>query len=378
MLITRSLLNSSTRVSIVSVTHAVSLGLATFLPPIAIANAPPTLFTAKTTVARDCSLKFEYTTNPVTALQIYQSDLDAVGQLVYEIYTSKNDMAADFAKFLEPRVTTVDLPVATSDGTVKAKARSADAPPRGVKMSADVIQASNSYLDLFRYFASEIQLTVKSGLLDCSRSAIYSMQREVATKREHIQRALSLIADPDHDLRIRGLRMLAAESTNTDLWGLPPEQRRSVSDLAFNDVEREISVLKARVQNGTIDDVGMFGVGLLERMHDPRTIEAYMEYVRLNHPFMGSKQALESLSELLPRPIQVLGELQQILEGQTQDDRGMGRPQLNDQLLQSIALIGRDQARPFLERTTRSKNERFATEAVRLIDELNNSSPIRN
>lgn len=286
-------------------------------------------------------------------------------------------MAADFAKVLESRVTTVDLPVATTDGTVKAKARSAE-PPRGVKISADVIQASNSYLGLFRYFSPEIQLTLKSGLLDCSRTAIYSMQQVVATKREHIQRALSLIAEPDYDLKMRGLRMLAAESTNADLWGLPPEQRRSVSDLAFNDVEREIAVLKDRVKVGKIDDVGMFGVGFLERMHDPRAVEAYMQYVRLNHPFMGSKQALQSLSGLIPRPIQVLDELQQILEAQTQDDHGMGRPQLNDQLLQSIALIGRDEARPFLERTTRSKNERFATEAIRLIDELNNSSPTGN
>jgi hypothetical protein len=336
-----------------------------------VAAAEAASGSARVTVQEGCWLTYEYAIAREAASGFFASDKSAVAELIYEIYASTHDMHREFAPFLEPHSETVELPVQTTEGTIRPKKRKAASqkPSRTIDMPADVLASTNGNLGVLTMFDPDLRLKVTAARMECSTSAIIAMREEDATRKDHIQRALGWIADPDPNLKARGLRMLADEARDAELWSLPQLQRQQVGDLAYAEYENEIrTIMQPGWQIG--QGFKMFGAELLQRMRDPRAAEAYMSYVVLNNHFQGTSLALRSLAELRPRPIQVLPHLETILAKDEHANSSDGS-QLGKEVMEAIVVIGRQEARPILEKYTRSKNEALAQSALAYLDQLN-------
>ena len=336
-------------------------------------------------VTSGCTMKYEYTANVDTEWQLFSADKEALGQLLYGVYSSTHNVYGDLAKTVDRGQTVVHLPPATTSGSASPSRKTPDrgdgTVPRQVTMGVDTLGRANEYVSSFRLFSPALQFKYVAGWFECSRGAMYDMENAASNRKEHLDRALTLISDNDAELQERGLRVLQKEADDVYLWSLPEPQRRQIADVAYRVYKNEFSAAAEFVARLHTPDsptgsigVGSLGAEMLARIHDPRAVEAYMAYVTMDEPIFGSKAALSSLVRILPRPTQVISQLEEILQAHEFTQPARGQFEFDEMLVFAIAALGLDEARPVLERYVRSKNEHIAATAEKAIDALNNAS----
>ncbi len=347
-----------------------------------IAAAPPLLcqspgssgHTYVAHVLPGCTLTFDYASNETTERQLMNSDREGVGFLIYTVYSSSHNEHADLVAAAEQerhnRNTVAHMPVLTTEGPARRPAKKPTAPhtSNGVRIGQDTLDIANGYMKAFALFSPDIQLHASRASLYCSETAIDQMQNAALNRQEHVERALTFIADPDPALQQRGLRTLNSEADVGYLWALPSAQRQQLADAAYRLYTAEFSALVNRQPSMSYEFVG---VEMLEKLHDQRTVDAYWEYVLAEAPMGASTIALKALATMLPRPTQILPRLEALIATHETDTRPAWHS-FYDTAFATLFLVGREEARPIFERLVRSRNEYIAGLAESAIDGLNN------
>jgi hypothetical protein len=287
-----------------------------------------------------CTLKYEYTSSEATDEQLMPSDKEGVGLLVYQVYSSTHDLYHDLG-----------------------------ASSRTVTLAPDTLASANAYLNTFQFFLPGLQLQVQVGSIECSRAAIDRMANAALNRKEHVERALTFVSDPDPALQERGLGVLNGEAEVAYLWGLPETQRRQITDLAYRMCRDDLShfVEGRKSDPHLIFSTNFIGVEMLDKLHDPRAADVYMAYAIAGGRYAASTISLKSLARMLPRPTRMLPKLEELAVADCQNFAGHPC----DDVLLTIFVVGREDARPVFERFARSKNGYLAHEAVRYLDGLN-------
>lgn len=324
-----------------------------------------------------CELTYEYTADAHTDWQLIDSDKDALGLLTYRIYAAKHDVYSELAKVMN-RPEVVHLPPQNEGSAYYRSQRrkytnQGNDSARKVPMPRDTLDDVNNYLRTFQLIAPELHLRLRAGWLECSRGAMASFEDLRLNEKTHLERALQFIADSDPDIQERGLRTIDDEATDSYLLGLPEAQRRQISDVAYRAYKSELAVVQRGVPSPGTVEIDFLGADVLETLHDPRAVDAYMGYVMADQPLLGSMEALKALAQMLPRPTQIMEQLDGLLEAHESDERIPGRSQMDEAIIVTMIAVGRETARPIFEKLTRSKNEHIAQAAVQAIDVLNDA-----
>lgn len=331
---------------------------------------PPSSHSYSAHVASGCTLQLKYTATEEAEQQLEPSDKEALGFLAYQVYASTHNVYSDLVAAGEAnREESVQVPTYTerqAHTRQSGKPRSNPAQnPRAAVLPQDALDAANHYTTAFQFFAPTLQLQIIGGELECSRTAIDRTENVALDRKEHIERALAFVADPDPALQERGLRVLDSEANPAYLWSLPEAQQRQITSVAFRLCRDELLALQAVHGRGGAEFIG---VDMLEKLHDPRTVDAYMAYVTSTLPFGASDIALKRLAKMVPRPTQILAPLAALIEKYPEEPT-----RFYDDAFATLFVVGHEEARPIFEKFTRSHNEYVARKAQGAIDALNDA-----
>ncbi len=288
------------------------------------------------TVSDGCKVSYEYSANLATELDLVRSDQEAIGSFIHQAYARRYDVYAELSK----------------------------ASPRGsLTLPDEIVRDVNASLAVSRVLDPGIGFKVISARLKCTFAALDVMNVDREAIRRKIERGLSFLQEVDPVVQARGLQMLRDTLPVSELsQALSGEMRQRAADLAYHDVSSSLDVMiHDRPASGSVD----FGlIALLGELQDSRAVDLYMTCVEKGFHGIRTK-ALDELGFMLPRPVRVVDRLTQLLEADAFKD-----PLTEEEVMQAILRIGRQESRSQFERLARGARESRAQGAMKMLEVL--------
>jgi len=292
----------------------------------------------RTPMSNGCEIRFEYSANLATEIDLVDPDKDQIGSLLYRKYSASHDLSAELAK--QP-----------------AGGASLDLP-------ADIVTAANELFSLGKLLESSLEFKIKTARISCSAGARTKVEQQQQAdqyvRQQKIERAISFMQDADETVQRRGLTAFREVATIEEFQALPAELRSKMIERVYTEAAKAVADLGVKRH----DSFDFAPMGLLYRLDDPRALDLYMATIERGDEGLQA-MALRALGRMFPRPTQVLDHLAALIESNRIDRMAM------DEATDAIMLIGRGKSRPYFEKFARGKDETLAQKSMKYLDMLN-------